>query len=195
MPWSEEHKQKTRDRIIDSAATFFRERGLEQPSVTEIMQRAGLTHGGFYAHFKSKDELVAEAIAHASAQVSSLFATRAADAGSASPVLDVAEKYLSPSHFSHPGRGCPIAALGGELTRSNQRVRGALSNEIRKRLAKLYDWTAARLSPNIRRQQAAGALACMVGGMIVARSLKEPEGLKFLEDCQGFLRNSISGPN
>ena len=195
MPWSEEHKQKTRDRIVDSAATVFRERGLGQPSVAEIMQRAGLTHGGFYAHFKSRDELVAEAIAHASAQVGSLFATGAVDVASDDPVLDVARKYLSPSHFSHPGRGCPIAALGGELTRSSQKVRGALSKEIRKRLAKLYDWTAARLSPDIRRRQAAGALACMVGGMILARSLKEPEGLEFLEDCQGFLRNALSSRN
>src|SRR5262249_31939588 len=117
VPWSEEHKQKTRDRIIDSAATGFRGRGLQQPSVAAIMRGAGLTHGGFYAHFESKDELVAEAIARASAQVSSLFATRPVDVASGSPVLDVAEKYLSPSHFAHPERGCPIAALGGELTR------------------------------------------------------------------------------
>jgi len=195
VPWSEEHKQKTRDRIIDSAATAFRERGLEQPSVAAMMQSAGLTHGGFYAHFESKDELVAEAIAHACAQVGGLFAIRPADGASRSPVLDVAEKYLSPSHFAHPGRGCPIAALGGELTRSSQRVRRVLSNEIRKRLAKLYDWTAARLSPDTRRQQAAGALACMVGGLIVARNLKESEGLEFLEDCQGFLRDALTSPD
>src|SRR5262249_40416434 len=151
VPWSEEHKQKTRNRIIDAAATVFRERGLEQPSVAAIMRRTGLTHGGFYAHFDSKSELVAEAIARASAQVSSLFATKPVDVASGSPVLDVAEKYLSASHFAHRESGCPIAALGGELTRSSQRVRGVLSNEIRKRLAKLYDWTAARFSPDIRR--------------------------------------------
>ena len=194
VPWSQEHKQKTRDRIIDSAATVFRECGLEQSSVAAIMQRAGLTHGGFYAHFDSKDELVAEAISHACAQVSGLFATTPADA-SRRTVLDVAAKYLSPAHFAHPERGCPIAALGGELTRSGQPVRRILSNEIRERLAKLYEWTTARLSPDTRRRQAAGAMACMVGGLILARSLKESEGLEFLQDCQGFLRDVLSPPN
>jgi len=193
VPWSKAHKQKTRERIIDSAATVFRERGLGQPSVAAMMQRAGLTHGGFYAHFESRDELVAEAISHACAQVSGLFAKR--PAASRSPVLDVAEKYLSPSHFAHPERGCPIASLGGELTRSSQRVRRVLSNELRKRMAKLYDWTAAALSPETRRRQAAGALACMVGGLILARSLQESEGLEFLQDCQGFLRDALSGPD
>lgn len=73
VPWSEEHKQKTRERILDAAALAFREQGIEQTSVADVMRRAGLTHGGIYAHFKSKEELVTEAVRHASEQVRKIF--------------------------------------------------------------------------------------------------------------------------
>jgi len=74
-------------------------------------------------------------------------------------------------------------------------VRKVLSKEIRMRLDRLYEWTAARLSAKTRRRQAAGTLACMVGGLILARSLKDSERLEFLADCREFLREALSTPD
>ena len=194
MPWSEDHKQKTRERIVAAAASIFRQQGIEQTTVAEVMQRAGLTHGGFYAHFSSKDDLVADAIVHASDQLRDVFPSADSGVTSSNPILTAAEKYLSHGHLAHPELGCPLAALSSELIRGNQKVRKALGTEIRKRLDALYHWTASRLSPARRRQQAAGALACMVGGMILARSLKEPEATALLQDCQSFLESALRTP-
>lgn len=192
MSWPEEHKQKTRDRIVDVAAAAFREHGAAGVGVADIMKRAGLTHGGFYAHFKSKDELLAAAVAHASEQVSSVFGSASGER-STGGLFEIAATYLSPAHMAHPEHGCPVAALGTELVRGSQKVRGIVDKELQRRLKLLYVRTPARLSPARRRRQAAGALAIMVGGMILARSLKGEEGLEFLADCQGFLRDAVSG--
>ncbi len=127
MPWPKAHKKETRERVLDAAAAAFRERGIDSVSVGEIMDRAGLTHGGFYAHFKSKDELVAEALAHVSARTGEwLSETR--------NLKTHADKYLSPMHFAHPEKGCAIAALGSELARSTGRVHRTFAANIQTRL-------------------------------------------------------------
>jgi TetR/AcrR family transcriptional regulator, transcriptional repressor for nem operon len=192
MPWPKEHKRNTRERIVEAAAAAFRQQGVDQVSVAEIMRRAGLTHGGFYAHFASKDDLLPEALAHASAQVTSMLETPLADAGSTDRLLPAAMTYLSSFHLAHPEKGCPIASLGPELIRTGQKFRRELATEIHSRLQQLHDLTPPQLPPKIRRQQIAGALACMVGGMILARGLKESEGRKFLEECHHFLRDALA---
>lgn len=193
MPWPEEHKQKTRERILDAAALAFRERGIEQTSVADVMQRAGLTHGGFYAHFKSKEELVAEAIRHASEQVSKIFDSPGGKESAQRSLLEISAAYLSLLHMEHPERGCPVAALGTELLRSDRTVKMVVSRETQARLEKLYAKTNPEATPESRRRKAAGALACMVGGQILARALSGQEGAKFLDDCQEFLRDALRG--
>jgi TetR/AcrR family transcriptional repressor of nem operon len=194
MPWPKEHKRQTRDRIIEVAAAAFRQDGICELGVAEIMERAGLTHGGFYAHFASKEDLLIEALRHASAESNEMLVTAAPAKGeSGSPtLLDAALTYLSSFHLQHIEKGCPIAALGPELERSGQKVKRTFSTEINKRLEKLHDLTTGGAKK--RRQQAAGALACMVGGLIVARALKESERAEFLKDCQAFLREALSPP-
>lgn len=193
MPWPEEHKQKTRERILDAAALAFRERGIEQTSVADVMRRASLTHGGFYAHFNSKEELVAEAIRHASEQVSKIFDSPGGKESAQRSLLEISAAYLSLPHMEHPERGCPVAALGTELLRSEEPVKRVVSRETLARLEKLYQRTSPEETPDIRRRQAAGALACMVGGQILARSLNGQQGAQFLADCQGFLRDALTG--
>jgi TetR/AcrR family transcriptional repressor of nem operon len=185
MPWSEEHKQKTRERILEAAATMFRDRGIEQTSVIDVMKRAGLTHGGFYAHFKSKDELVAEAVKHACEQVSKLFDSPSENASAPEALLAVVAAYLSLPHMAHPECGCPVAALGTELTRSGSKVKKVISKEMQLRIERLYQRTAPNTTSESRRQQAVGILACMVGGQILARNLNSADGAQFLADCQG----------
>src|SRR5262249_27661583 len=95
-------------------------------------------------------------------------------------------------HSAHPEQGCPIAALGPELIRTGPKFREELAAEIQNRLKQLHDLTSPQLPPKLRRQQVAGALACMVGGVILARGLKESVGQKFLEECHSFLRDALA---
>jgi len=193
MPWSRQHKSETRERILDAAALAFREHGIEQTSVGDVMQRAGLTHGGFYAHFKSKEELVGEAVRYASDQVSKIFDAPGGKESGPPDLLKIAAAYLSLPHMVHPERGCPVAALGPELLRGDQKLRKVISKETRVRLEKLYQGTNSRATPEVRKRQAAGALACMVGGQILARALSGQDGEQFLADCREFLRDALTG--
>lgn len=191
MPWPKEHKRQTRDRIIEVAAAAFRQNGISELGVAEIMERAGLTHGGFYAHFASKEDLLIEALRYASAEANEMLETEASPEDESRPpaLLDAARTYLSSFHLEHLEKGCPIAGLGPELERSGQKVRRTFSTEISKRLEKLYNLTTG--SAKKRSRQAAGALACMVGGLIVARGIKESERAEFLKNCQAFLREAL----
>ena len=190
MPWSKEHKIQTRDRIVDAAASAFREAGVTQVGVGELMSRAGLTHGGFYGHFGSKDELIAEALAYAMDDSRANLDRLHGDA--AKGLLAAANAYLSPEHASRPEMGCPIAALGPELTRSAPPVRQSFGRVIRKRLDQLADLIPHRISPRRKRREAAGALACMVGGIILARGMKQSERAGFLGDCRAFLAEALA---
>src|SRR5262249_62329167 len=113
MPWPKERKGKTRQRIVQAAASAFRKQGIADVGIAELMKRAGLTHGGFYAHFSSKEKLLADALAHAAAQVSENLRRSLARQPSPGrdPLLSAAEAYLSPQHLQHPEAGCPVAAL------------------------------------------------------------------------------------
>src|SRR6516164_4082191 len=119
MSWPKDHKQATRQRIVEAAAAAFRERGVADVGVAEIMRRAGLTHGGFYAHFDSKDDLLAAALDQAATQVTSMLETAVKNRPGPDQLLNVALTYLSPPHLIHPESGCPVAALGPELVRSS----------------------------------------------------------------------------
>src|SRR5215217_1833227 len=102
MRVSREQMVENRHRILDAASRLFREKGFDAVSVAEVMKAAGLTHGGFYGHFRSKDDLIAHAIRHAE--------------GSQSATDDIGawiDAYLSTPHRDHPELGCPTAALAG----------------------------------------------------------------------------------
>jgi TetR/AcrR family transcriptional regulator, transcriptional repressor for nem operon len=191
MPWSKDHKAETRARIVHAAAAAFREHGLAQVGVADVMRRADLTHGGFYGHFASKDDLVAAVVAEAPAESgASLQALRGADTSGGA--LDEALAYLSPEHRAHPERGCVLAALGPELARGSGHVRQPLAAAIRRRLSRLATSLSSRLSPAARRRRAAGTLACMVGGLVLARGLEESEASEFLKDVRAFVREALA---
>jgi AcrR family transcriptional regulator len=109
MPWPKEHKRNTRARIVEAAAAEFRQHGITQVGVADVMRRAGLTHGGFYAHFASKEDLLAEALVYASEQVNSMLETPRKDDTSAHRLLSAAMTYLSSFHTSQPELGCTRA--------------------------------------------------------------------------------------
>lgn len=192
MPWPKEHKRKTRQRIVQVAATAFRKQGVADVGIAELMKRAGLTHGGFYAHFSSKEDLLAEALAHASSQVSGTLRQAASNQASPSALLSIVDAYLSLQHLQHPEAGCPLAALGPELVRSKTNVRRSLANGIRARLQTLADLVPDDLTATEKRHLAIGVQACMLGGLILARGLPESEGLQLLDDCRSFLRQELA---
>jgi TetR/AcrR family transcriptional repressor of nem operon len=190
MPWSTTHKAETRDRILEAAAAAFRAEGVGAVGVGDVMDRAGLTHGGFYAHFASKAQLVAEALRYASGQTTRKFERTAASAGDRA--LDaVIDTYLDPAHLAHPERGCVVATLGPETARGPRAVKRSLGESIRARLDRLRRLMPASLSKRARDEKAAGAFACMVGGLILARGLEHHEAERLLADCRAFLHQAL----
>src|SRR6188768_4006613 len=119
MPWSKDHKSATRGRILETASTAIRAKGVAGVGVAQVMEAAGLTHGGFYAHFGSKDELVASALAHALEQSGKRTGPAVEAAPADQKLRAAAEAYLTAEHLANIDRGCPIVALGSELTRGS----------------------------------------------------------------------------
>src|SRR5919106_2690003 len=127
---SREQAAQNRNRIVDVAAQRFRERGFEGIGVADLMKEAGLTHGGFYGHFSSKDDLIAEASARAltrSLALLSDLAERAPD----DPLSAIAGAYLNNKHRDEPGTGCVLAALGSDVSRQGAGVRRAVTDHMR----------------------------------------------------------------
>ena len=117
---------------------------------------------------------------------------RTADAADASDrLMAVVDRYLNPAHLAHPERGCAVAALGTEAARGSKRLRQTIGISIRARIERLRRLLPASASTRARDQQAAGALACMVGGLILARGLPQEEGERLLNDCRIFLRTAL----
>jgi TetR/AcrR family transcriptional repressor of nem operon len=166
MRVSREQAAENRERIVDAASRLFCQRGFDGVGVDTIMQEAGLTHGGFYGHFKSKQDLAAQAVAHAlerSVQRQSRY----------TDIADLVTDYLSPRHREDRGNGCAIAALGGDIAREGKGVRRGLTTHLRAR----FDRFAGLLkggTPANRRKRAIATLAGMVGALILARGVDDP---------------------
>src|SRR5262249_54982058 len=134
MRVTREQAAANRERILDAAGTLFREHGFERIGVDEIMKRAGLTHGGFYNHFASKDELVAEITARIGRREGWMQRLT----GNASPSLtDLIRAYLSPRHRDDPGHGCLLSSLGSDVGRQPHSVRHAFTDGLQLRLDRL----------------------------------------------------------
>lgn len=163
---------QTRDRIVASAAAIFRQQGVEGARLADIMAGAGLTHGGFYKHFASKEALLAEACEHASAIEAGKMLTSAQEVQHGG-LAAIAASYLSPDHRDDPAQGCPFAAIGEDLARSDQAVRTAATEGCRR----LVD-VLARQSPQLSDAAAQAAawtqLATLVGAMTLARIVNDP---------------------
>ena len=130
MRHSKAEKAKTHKRIVAIASRRFREEGLAGIGIADLMKEAGLTVGGFYKHFHSRDALVAEAVGRAL----ELWKRQVDAAGSGGPPVtyeSLVDDYLSETHRDHPGAGCPIGALAGDLARCDKRTRALVSRKIR----------------------------------------------------------------
>lgn len=194
MPWPDDHKTRTREKIVQAAAAAFRAGGAANVRVEDVMARAGLTHGGFYAHFRSKDELLREAVRHAGDQTLENLSKPLSETPDQARLQAVIDAYLSPAHAAHPEWGCPLATLGPELARSPGATHRVLAEGVRERLA----WMR-RLLPESQQETTSddhviGALACMVGGVVLARAIGGKDSGAILEACREFLRRNLDRP-
>jgi len=162
MRVSREKAAESRERILEAAARGFRERGLDGIGVADVMKDAGFTHGGFYAHFDSKEELMAEACGRA--LDGSLARWRKLQATSPESVLPaVADHYLSPRHLADRANGCTIAALATDVARHGPGVRSAVTSRFRALMSILADAMPGRTRAARRRKALAAFLAAGLG--------------------------------
>src|SRR5262249_24204677 len=188
MPWPQDHKSRTRRRIVEAAAAAFRAGGTSRVRVEDIMARAGLTHGGFYAHFTSKDDLLRESVDYASSQTLEMLSKPLARTPAADRFRAVVDAYLSPAHVAHPELGCPLASLGPEIARAGGRPLRSLAGGAKNRIAWMRQLLTETQGGSVTDSQGGGTRATMIGGVILARTLTDKDSAVVLSACREFLR-------
>lgn len=178
MRRSRKEAAETRQHIIETAATEFRGNGIDGIGLAGLMAAAGLTHGGFYKHFESKEQIVEEALTLAIESMAERMAGTAKRTSSASPgnrgLQAIISAYLSVDHRDEAAQGCPFVALGSELTRGSDSVREATTTGF----LKVVDLIADQLdgmSPAAARKEALWIFSAMVGAVTMARIVTDPE--------------------
>ena len=164
-----DRKRETHDRIVAEAARLFRADGYRGSGVDAVMAAAGLTAGGFYAHFDGKDALLAEAVEHGFADAAAALAP-ADDDGSLAAWVDA---YVSRAHRDDPACGCPLPTLAGEMPRQSPAVRAAFTATLKRQLAALARRSRAATSA-AQADSAIRVLAAAAGAMLLARAVNDP---------------------
>ncbi|MBW8836984.1 MAG: TetR/AcrR family transcriptional regulator [Burkholderia sp.] len=165
---------ETRQHILNTASQAFRKHGIDSISLADIMAEAGLTHGGFYRHFGSKEQLVEEASSTSLLELIHLFRSVAAEKDAPRGLKAIASVYLSKDHRDNAAEGCPLAALAAEIGRSERGTRKAMTEGFRK----LVDVVAEQLAPlpsETAKRRALAALSMMVGALTLSRMVSDPE--------------------
>lgn len=182
MKVSREKMASNRLRILSEASRLFREKGFEAVSVAEVMKAAGLTHGGFYGHFKTKDDLIAQTLAHA-------LAGERGEAGGFDVFL---ARYLAPGHRDDAAAGCPTAALAADARHQTDEARAAMTAGVQRQLERI-----AKALPEVpdddRRRAAIGTWSAMVGAMIIARSLDDAAiSEEILDETRTWIESNLA---
>jgi TetR/AcrR family transcriptional repressor of nem operon len=174
MRYDQNHKERTRARVLTEAAAAIRSKGVERVGVAEVMAGAGLTHGGFYAHFKSKDELVAHAVTHMF-DASYAWLLRHTEGREPEDALsNYVDAYLAASQRDDRAHGCPIAVLSGDLPNMPELARARFADGTERlvaALAKLLKKLGAK-NPDAL---AWSAMAEMAGALTLSRTVSDPE--------------------
>jgi TetR/AcrR family transcriptional repressor of nem operon len=174
MRKSKQEAAATRQRIVTAAAAAFRKNGIAATGLSDLMAAAGLTHGGFYRHFDSKDQIVAEAC---TAAAESLVDRLAASASRKSPqrgLKTIVENYLCAAHRDEPAGGCPLAALGSDIARADERTRAAATQAFLK-LVGVIASQFGKTRPDVARRRALVAAVTMIGALTMSRIVMDSE--------------------
>ena len=189
MRYSKEHKQETHARIVKRASVRLREKGAHGIGVADLMKEAGLTHGGFYAHFDSREALVIEAFAYASGRSRDYWRKIAEQTPPDKRLALIVDTYLNAAHRDDPGHGCAIASLGADIARESPKTRKAFSAE----LDHMIDLIADQIQGTPRkaaRKQATATLATIMGALVMARIAGNGE---FSDEIMGAGREAVLG--
>lgn len=191
MRYPPQHKAETRRLIVKDASRRVRSEGLNGAAVTAVMRDAGLTHGGFYKHFPSKDDLLLESVQEGFRDVVAFLVKAAEQAPPHSAWKAIVKTYLSPEHCAHPEGGCPVAALGSELARAGRQMKGRILAEISN-----YKDQMLRFMPGRRTADKERAFfvifSAMIGAVEIARMMPDPAARdKVLSSTRDFLLRSF----
>jgi TetR/AcrR family transcriptional repressor of nem operon len=168
MRYSKEHKFQTHERIVKKASVKLREKGAHGIGVADLMKDAGLTHGGFYAHFDSRDALVIEAFTHAMDRSTARWRKLSEETPVEKRLSKIVNTYLAPVHRDDLGHGCAVPALAAEIARESAKTRRVFSG----RMEQMIDMLAEQFHGMPRkaaRKEAVAALATMMGSLVMAR--------------------------
>ena len=168
MRYSKEHKFQTHARIVKKASVKLREKGAHGIGVADLMKDAGLTHGGFYAHFDSRDALVIEAFTHAMDRSTAKWRKLSDETPVEKRLSKIVNSYLAPVHRDDPGQGCAVPALAAEIARESAKTRRVFSGRMEQMIDMLADQFQG-VPRKAARQQAMAALATMMGSLVMAR--------------------------
>jgi TetR/AcrR family transcriptional repressor of nem operon len=186
MRYSREHKQQTHERILAAAGKIFREQGYTGAGIDSIMDEAGLTPGGFYAHFASKEALLAETIGHALRQTHEHFLKDLEDKEGLDWLRTLADRYLSIRHRDAVAQGCALPTLISELARSGPEPKRAFEGFLR-RFLKKFEQKLSTAEGQADTDRALATLAICVGGLVLARAVASPTLSKqILKACRTF---------
>ena len=189
MRYSREHKLETHARIVKKASVRLRERGAHGIGVADLMKDAGLTHGGFYAHFNSRDALVIEAFAYAMDRGTERWRKLAEHTPPDKRLATIVGSYLTAVHRDDPGHGCAIPTLGAEIARESPKARKAFAARLEQMIEMLAD-QIPELPRKAARKQAMAAIATMMGTVVLSRIAGTGD---FSDEILGAGRDAVLG--
>lgn len=191
MRYQPEHKAEIHQKIVKDAARRVRTEGLAGAAVSAVMRDTGLTHGGFYKHFPSKDELLIEALAEAFREIADHLAQAAQDSEPGAGWRAIVKTYLTPEHADHAEWECPLAALGSELARADPAMKARFFGELAKYRSRMLPFMPGRRTADKERTFFA-IFSTMIGAVELARVMPEPAiRAKVLGSARDFLLSSF----
>jgi TetR/AcrR family transcriptional repressor of nem operon len=172
MKYSPERKAETHKQIVDAAAREFRSKGLQGIGIADLMSQVGLTHGGFYAHFKDRDALVVEAANCAAAASFGRLIEAAESAPQGKEVEAMLDFYLSPEHRDDFGFGCLLPALAADIARQSEAVKGAFTDSLKQNMGRVSSYMPAHDAKS-KLKQAMMIISGMAGAVLIARAIED----------------------
>ncbi len=191
MRYEPDHKTQTRDRIVRNASRKIRSEGLSGPNVASLMKASGLTVGGFYKHFESKDELIADAVALGFSEFSEQIQSSLKNVPREDWWKEIVRWYLSPGHCNHSDTGCPITALGPEIARSKLSIRKRIAAQVQGLMEQWVEFMPGATAAE-REQNLYVIFSAMAGAVSTARLFTGPAARqKVLSHVQDYLLKSF----
>ena len=191
MRYRPEHKAEVRQKIVKDASRRIRAEGMNGAAVAAVMRDTGLTHGGFYKHFGSKDDLVIESLHEAFREIADTLAVAAEQSRPGTAWKAIVKTYLSPEYCEHVERGCPLPALGPELARVDKSMRGKILSELVNYKNRMLPFMPGRRTAE-KERAFFSIFSTMIGAIEIARMLPDPAMQeKVLTSTRDFLLRSF----